>query len=221
MQANQGHPTLCASLHSGPVVDSGWSSRVAPCRTHCSSPDRKWTRHEWLWAGPDDLGKSALKHEKNLCKIPPGHSHHCSLSRICQSRRNPTLCTQLGKYNLIQSQRCHIRLWRTQTAKALHSSQVELKLVPPHPDPHYPPGTQSALPHHYLPDLGWRNITGYHQNTEDIISHAIEWPHPIVSCTCYKGDAMAWPLPGPHINDGASHAKWGRTILKQWNDMRS
>lgn len=37
-----------------------WSSQVAPFGAHCSSPNKKWHRHGWLWTSSPTLGMSTI-----------------------------------------------------------------------------------------------------------------------------------------------------------------
>lgn len=89
MHHPRGPPKLSVPLYSGPIVASESPSRVAPYRTHCNNPSRKWLECERLnisrkgqkWCTIQFCMKAFLATAANR-----------SLSRSHASRRNPKLC---------------------------------------------------------------------------------------------------------------------------------
>lgn len=155
---------LPALLHFGPVEDSGWSSRIAPYGTHCSSQILRWPWHEWR-ASWCRKGKN-LAHQINLCNSLPGHSFCLLIEQELQVQED--LDTTFQRGSATQS-KARDEISAAQTLIATYpSNRIDLETVSSHPNLHsFPlwgitsttslagPELKQIIGHYQQPQTSW------------------------------------------------------------------
>lgn len=64
-----------------------------PYRLCCSNLNRKWLRHEWSWARPPSLGRSAIDTlDESVQRFSLVMTTTCFSNSSCEFRKTPKLC---------------------------------------------------------------------------------------------------------------------------------